>query len=117
MPDDPGGGFHVPILGWVGAGVAVVGVGMMAFFAISANDDEDRLRSTCAPNCPESERDSVDSKVLLANVGMGVAVVGVGVAVVSTVLANSGGKPKTSRVTPTVGPTHGGAAFGLSGSF
>lgn len=116
-PEAPGGGFRIPILGWVGAGVAVVGVGMMAFFAISANDDEDRLRSTCAPNCPESERDSVDSKVLLANVGMGVAVVGVGVAVVSTVLANSGSKPKTSRVTPTVGPTHGGAAFGLSGSF
>jgi hypothetical protein len=90
---------------------------MMAYFAIGANDDEDRLRSTCAPNCPESERDSVDSKVLLANVGMGVTVVGLGVAVVSTVLANTGNKPKSGRVTPSVGPTHGGAAFGLSGSF
>lgn len=112
-----GEGFRIPILGWVGAGVAVVGVGMMAYFAITANDDEERLRSTCAPNCPESERDGVDSKVLLANVGMGVAVVGVGVAVVTTVLANSGAKAKSGRVTPTVGPTHGGAAFGLSGSF
>jgi hypothetical protein len=116
-PDDPSGGFHIPVLGWVGAGVAVVGVGMMAYFAIGANDDEDRLRSTCAPNCPESERDGVDSKVLLANVGMGVAVVGIGVAVVSTVLANSGAKPKTSRVTPTASPTYGGAAFGLGGTF
>jgi len=117
-PDDPGGGFRIPVLGWVGAGVAVVGAGMMAFFAIGANDDEDHLRSTCAPNCPESERDGVDSKVLLANVGLGVAVVGIGVAVVSTVLANSGSsKPKSGRVTPTIGPTHGGAAFGLSGSF
>lgn len=117
-PGEQGGGFRIPVLGWVGAGVAVVGVGMMAFFAISANADEDRLRSTCAPSCPESERDSVDSKVLFANVGMGVAVVGVGVAVVSTVLANSGGaKAKSARVTPTIGPTRGGAAFGLSGSF
>jgi hypothetical protein len=118
-PEEPTRGFQIPILGWVGAGVAVVGVGMMAYFAINANDDEDRLRSTCAPNCPESERDSVDSKVLLANVGMGVAVVGVGVAVVSTVLANSGGKPKSgaTRVTPTVAPTHGGAALGLGGTF
>jgi hypothetical protein len=115
-PNDAAG-FRIPILGWVGAGVAVVGVGMMAFFAISANDDEDRLRSTCAPNCPESERDSVDSKVLLANVGMGVAIAGVGVAVVSTVLANSGAKAKNARITPSVGPTHGGAALGLSGSF
>jgi hypothetical protein len=118
-PAEPGEGFRVPVLGWIGAGVAVVGVGMMAYFAIGANDDEDRLRSTCAPGCPESERDSVDSKVLFANVGMGVAVVGVGVAVVSTVLANSGGKAKgaTARVAPTVGPTHGGAALGLSGTF
>lgn len=117
LPAEPGEGFRVPILGWVGAGVAVVGAGMMAFFAIGANDDEERLRSTCAPSCPESERDGVDSKVVLANVGLGVAVVGVGVAVVSTVLANSGGKPKTGRVTPTVGPTLGGAALGVSGTF
>lgn len=114
---EPGKSFQIPILGWVGAGVAVVGVGMMAFFAISANDDEDRLRSSCAPSCPESERDSVDTKVLLANVGMGVAALGVGVAVVTTVLANSGDKSKSARVMPSVGPTHGGAALGLSGSF
>ncbi len=116
-PEEPGRGFRVPILGWVGAGVAVVGVGMTALFAIQANDDEDRLRTTCAPSCPESERDSIDSKVLLANVGMGVAVVGLGVAVVSTVLANTGKPAKTGRITPTVGPTHGGASFGLGGAF
>lgn len=116
-PEEPGRGFRIPVLGWVGAGVAVVGVGMTAFFAISANDDEDRLRSTCAPSCPESERDAIDSKVLLANVGLGVAVVGVGVAVVSTVLANSGKPAKTGKVAPTVAPTHGGASFGLGGTF
>jgi hypothetical protein len=123
-PPEPGEGFKIPILGYVGAGVAVVGVGMMAFFAITANNDEQKLRDTCAPNCPESERDSIDSKVLLANVGMGVAVVGVGVAVVSTVLANSGTKSTSAKsgrarpgVTGGVAPTHGGAAFGLSGSF
>lgn len=116
-PEEPGRGFHIPVLGWVGAGVAVVGVGMTALFAIQANDDEDRLRTTCAPTCPESERDSIDSKVLLANVGMGVAVVGLGVAVVSTVLANSGKPAKTGHVTPSVAPTHGGASLGLGGVF
>jgi hypothetical protein len=123
-PAEPGEGFKIPILGYVGAGVAVVGVGMMAYFAITANSDEKQLRDTCAPNCPESERDSIDSKVLLANVGMGVAVVGVGVAVVSTVLANSGAKSTSAKsgrvtpgVTPGVAPTRGGAAFGLTGSF
>jgi hypothetical protein len=116
-PEEPARGFQIPVMGWVGAGVAVVGVGMMAYFAVSANGDEDDLRSRCAPNCPESERDSVDQKVLLANVGMGVAIVGAGVAIVSTVLANSGSKSKSARVTPGIAPTHGGAALGLSGSF
>lgn len=117
-PNDEPSGFRIPILGWVGAGVAVVGVGMTALFAIQANDDEDRLRGTCAPSCPSSERDSIDSKLLLANVGLGVSVVGVGVAVVSTVLVNSG-RPssKAGRLSPTLAPSHGGANFGLAGSF
>lgn len=115
--EDGARGFHVPVLGWVGAGVAVVGVGMTALFAIQANDDEDRLRSTCAPSCPESERDAIDSKVLLANVGLGVAVAGLGVAVVSTVLANTGKPAKAGSVAPSVAPLRGGASLGLSGSF
>jgi hypothetical protein len=117
-PEEPGRGFHVPVLGWVGAGVAVVGVGMTALFAIQANDDESTLRASgCAPSCPESERDAIDSKVLLANVGLGVAAVGLGVAVVSTILANSGKPAKTGRLVPTVAPSHGGASLGLGGTF
>jgi hypothetical protein len=115
----PTRGFHIPILGWVGAGVAIAGAGMTALFAVQANDEEDRLRTTCAPTCSESDRDSIDSKLLLANVGLGVAVAGVGLAVVSTVLANSGAKapPKSGRILPGIAPNRGGASFGLVGSF
>lgn len=110
-------GFSIPVLGWVGAGVAVAGAGMTAFFAISANDDEARLRSTCAPSCPSSERDAIDSKVLLANIGMGVGIAGLGLAVVSTVLANTGKRPTTGQPSLVIAPSHGGARLGLSGTF
>lgn len=87
---EPDRGFHVPLLGWVGLGVGVAGGVMTAAFAISANSDESHLRSTCAPACASSEKSSIDTKVLLANVGLGIGIVGLGVAVVTTVLANTG---------------------------
>lgn len=100
-PPEEGGGFHVPTLGWVGLGVGVAGGVMTALFAISANNAESDLRSSCAPNCDSSEKSSIDTKIVLANVGLGIGVVGLGVAVVTTVLANTGPKapPKTATAT------------------
>jgi hypothetical protein len=85
-----GGGFHVPLLGWIGLGVGVAGGVATALFAMSANGDEKDLRDTCAPTCPSSERSPIETKVLLANVGFGVGVVGLGVGIVATVMANTG---------------------------
>ena len=97
-PADEGGSFHVPVLGWVGLGIGVAGGLMTALFAVSANSAESDLRSTCAPSCDASEKSSIDTKIVLANVGLGVGVVGLGLAVVTTVLANTGQKaaPKTA---------------------
>jgi hypothetical protein len=83
-------GFQVPLLGWVGLGVGVVGGVMTVAFAVSANSDESSLRSTCAPTCDSSKKSGIDTKVVLANVGLGIGLVGLGVAVVTTVLANTG---------------------------
>lgn len=82
--------FHIPLLGWVGLGVGVAGGVMTAAFALSANSDESNLRSTCAPACDSSQKSSIDTKVVLANVGFGIGVAGLGLAVVTTVLANTG---------------------------
>jgi hypothetical protein len=97
-PAGGGGGFHVPTLGWVGLGVGVAGGVMTVLFAISANNAESDLRSRCAPSCDPSEKSSIDTKIVLANVGLGIGVVGLGLAVVTTVLANTGPKapPKTA---------------------
>ncbi len=115
LPEDRS--FTIPVLGWVGAGVGVAGIGMTALFAIGANNDESHLRSTCAPSCPSSEKDAIDSKIVLANVGMGIGIVGLGVAVVSTVLANTGKRSTTGQPSIVVGPSHGGARLGVVGTF
>lgn len=112
-PEEEARAFHVPLLGWIGVGVTVVGGVMTAAFAISANSDESRLRETCAPRCDASEKSGVDTKVVLANVGLGVGIAGLGLAVVSTILANTGSKPKPSSVALDVAP----GALLLRGAF
>ncbi len=81
--------FRVPLLGWIGVGVGVAEGATTAVFAVLANDDASHLRSTCAPSCAESERDGVETKVTMANVGLGVGIFGLGLAVVTTLLANT----------------------------
>ena len=103
-PVEDGGGFHVPVLGWVGLGIGVAGGIMTAVFAISANHAESDLRSKCAPICDPSEKSSIDTKIVLANVGLGVGVVGLGLAVVTTVLANTGTKAPAKAATVTPSP-------------
>jgi hypothetical protein len=107
-PPEEGGGFHIPTLGWVGLGVGVAGGVMTALFAISANNAESDLRSTCAPGCNPSEKSSIDTKIVLANVGLGIGIVGLGVAVVTTVLANTGHKAPPKTAAPAASPVRVG---------
>ena len=107
-------GFHIPLLGWVGLGVGVAGGVMAAAFALSANSDESHLRSTCAPACDSSEKSSIDTKVLLANVGFGVGVAGLGLAVVTTVLANTGNKSEQPVAKTSAAPPKSSVAFDVA---
>jgi hypothetical protein len=106
--------FHIPTLALVGAGVGVAGAITTIVFAMSAKGDEDDLRSRCAPNCPSSEKSSIDTKLLLANVGMVVGLAGLGFAVVVTILDNKKAPPPAAAsVSLDVGPT----GAGVHGSF
>ena len=63
-----------PVAAWVATGVAVAGFGTFATFAILGSSDKQKL-DECAPNCPESEhdrRDSLKTKYLVADIGLGV---------------------------------------------
>jgi hypothetical protein len=81
-------GFRIPLLGWVGAGVFVAGGATTAIFAIMAHGDESDLRSSCAPHCTNDDRDSIKTKLLVANVGMFVGIAGLALAGVTTFMAN-----------------------------
>jgi hypothetical protein len=99
-------GFKVPLLGWVGLGVFVAGGATTTVFAIMAKSDEsDERAKGCAPACPQSDKDSINTKLLVANVGMGVGLAGLGLAVVTTVLANTGNKSATTGSAPTAPAT------------
>ncbi len=108
-------GFKVPLLGWVGLGVFVAGGVTTTVFAVMAKGDESDLRSRgCAPSCPSSDKDSINTKLLVANVGMGVGIAGLGLAVVTTVLANTGNKSATTGSAGTMQSTKTVQSGGVS---
>lgn len=105
-PEEPQG-LRVPLVAWIGLGVGVAGGVMTAAFAVSANSDESKLRETCAPKCDPAERSAIDTKVVFANIGLGLGIAGLGVAVVTTILANGASKPAKKEPPPVafdVGP-------------
>jgi hypothetical protein len=69
-----------PLLGAVFAGVAVLGGVGFAYFAATGQSDVDHLRTTCAPRCAQGDVDSAKTKILVANVSLGLGVVAAGAA-------------------------------------
>lgn len=71
-------------------GVAVLGGAAFAILASSARSDVDDLRATCAPNCPTSDVSTARTKLIAANVSLGVGLVALTAAVVVYVLDRGG---------------------------
>lgn len=111
--------FHVPVLGWIGLGLAAGGGAATTLLVISASSDERHLRQTCAPSCDRSEQDKVDTKILAANIGLGVGIAGLGLAIVSTIFANTGHKAtsKSARSSPDLAVDVTSNAVLLRGAF
>jgi hypothetical protein len=119
-PVPPSAGFRIPWYAWIGVGATVVGGAGTVAFVLSAKSDENRYRGSCAPACNPDDRSGVDTKLVLANVSLGVGIAGLGFAVGSTIFANLGGKEKTSsrpRVLPTVALGRDGGVLLLRGGF
>lgn len=109
-------GFHVPVLAWVTGAVGLAAFGAMAGLAVSASGDESSLRTSCAPNCAQGDVDAIQTKLVLANVAMGVGIVGLGVALTSVIVANVGGSSTKTGVS-RMKWLAGAGWLGLSGSF
>jgi hypothetical protein len=103
-PPSPSNAPGVPTI--VAAGFGALALSSFAYFGLSAQGEADDMRNTCAPSCPVERVDAVRSKLVVANVSLGVGVASLGLAAVLwlTQGPTSPPPPTTSRrldVVPT----------------
>ncbi len=83
-------GFRFPWPAGVFLGVAVAGfVGTAALVAV-ASSDAGNLRQTCAPDCATSDVDAAHTKLIAANVTLGVGIGSLALAAIFLIAANVG---------------------------
>lgn len=103
----------VPVGVYVLGGVGVVALGSFGYFGLTAVNERDDLKKDCAPDCSEDQKDSVDRKLLFADISLGVAVVSLGAAT-WIFLANRG---ESGEVTAGATPLPGGGRANVRVSF
>jgi hypothetical protein len=86
----PHGGFRFPAFA-----VASLGVGAASFIGMgvlvgTTASDVNHLRATCAGSCSSSDVSSANTRIVLANVAMGVGIAAIAAAGVSLVVVNLG---------------------------
>jgi hypothetical protein len=101
-------------------GIGVVALGSFAIFGIGGKNDVDDLQK-CKPTCPEKDVDSARTKLIIADISLGIGIVALGIAtymfltrpkVDGNVKAQTG-----SSLRFDAGPVAGGAMAGLKTSF
>jgi hypothetical protein len=70
----------IPTAAIVVGAIGVVGIASFAFFGLTGKSDVSDLRTNCAPNCEQSKVDAARSKLIVADISLGVGVVALGVA-------------------------------------
>jgi hypothetical protein len=127
-PVEASSGGGAPVAAYLAAGVGVLGLGSFAYFGLTGSNDASSLRNTCAPRCADSAVSDVRSKLLIADISLGVGVVSLGVAGYLLFLAPHGdGAPAASAARPAshpaprlsfdLVPARGGQMATLSGAF
>jgi hypothetical protein len=107
-------GFHFPAFAGVMLGVGLASFAGMAVFVATAASDANTMRQTCAGSCKQSDVDWANTRIILANVAMGVGIAGVSLSVLSLIIANVGGHPAPKTAWQVqVGP----GSLGLAGTF
>ncbi len=108
-----------PALAYVLGGVGLAALGAAAYFDLSASSDVDNLRKTCAPNCQQSQVDSVRTRYTVAGVAAGVGAVSLGVAAYLFLSKPEKSEPRVGRAALRfeLRPAPSGATAGLGGAF
>jgi hypothetical protein len=107
-----------PVPALVVGGIGLVALGSFAVFGLQGKSDVDALQ-TCKPDCPEADVDRARTKLIIADISLGVGLVALGVAtymyLTRPTLDRTRGAARTIRF--DAGPVAGGAAAGIGGSF
>ncbi len=116
-------GWIVPVA--IAGGVGVVSLAVFAGLGLSGQNKVDELQK-CKPNCAQSDVDSARSKLIVADVFLGVGIVAIGVGAYLFFTRpkgeNSVSRPHASNalwksLRVDGGPTAGGGYVGLGGKF
>lgn len=122
-PDAPAAGrvSHGPPLASIVLGsVGVAALASWGIFGLTAQSDFGALKKECGPSCPDGSADGIKTRMLVADVSLGIGVAAVGVAAVLWIVQAPAPAKQASfagRLQLGAAPVRGGAAAGLGGSF
>jgi hypothetical protein len=102
-------------------GIGVIALGSFAFFGIQGSNDVDELQK-CKPKCQESAVDKARTKLIIADISLGIGVVAVAVSAYMILTrpkvdAKVQGASARKNVWLDLGPVAGGAAGAFGGTF
>jgi hypothetical protein len=92
-----------PVAGITLLGVGVAGAAIFGVLAASGQHDVNEMHNTCAPSCEQSRVDSAKTKILVANVSLGVGLVAAGVGTFMLLQPSKGGTGLQLGVRPVAG--------------
>jgi hypothetical protein len=110
-------GLRVPPVSIALASLGGVAAVSFAYFGLSGRSDVSDLRATCAPNCTQSQVDSAHTKLIVADVSLGVGIVALAGAAWFFFTSGSQGSPQSAMVRADVEPRPGGGVASLSARF
>ncbi len=95
----------LPVATYVFGGVGVVALGAFAYFGLRARRDSNALHDGCAPACAHDDVTALKTKLVLADVALGVGALSLGAATFFALRGESAPRKATwdLRVAPTVG--------------
>jgi hypothetical protein len=111
----PEGGSGPGVGSYVAGGIGVLALSSFAYFGLTGDAEASHLRNTCAPNCTDGQVGAARSRLIAANVSLGVGIAAIGVGAVLWMVQAS--PPKTAAVSSwgasfagiTLLPSPGGA--------
>ncbi len=81
-PSRDTGGRSVPVPSWIFGGTALAAFASATYFGVSGVSQRGRALGSdgCAPNCPASEKTSIQTKFLVADISLGIGLISAGLA-------------------------------------